>query len=271
MSTPGIERREAPRARHRVAADLLYRALRKALEHANSVRVAMGLVLLGGGVVAIAGVWAFARLADEVREGDTQAFDDAVLRYLAVHRIPWLENSLLEITALGTGLVVFMIVGVAALFLWLTRHKYSASLLLVATIGGLALNLALKLSFNRPRPTIIPRVTHVVSSSFPSGHAMSAAIVYATVAYLAARLMEHRLSRIVTMLLAAVIILLIGASRIYLGVHYPSDVLGGYVVGLAWAGFCMATLEVVQRHLRRNAPQELQHEATAPKDKPGHE
>jgi undecaprenyl-diphosphatase len=172
---------------------------------------------------------------------------------------------MLEITALGTATVVLMIVCVAALFLTLTRHKYSALLLLVATAGGLFLDLLLKLRFDRPRPHIFTWGTQAVSSSFPSGHAMSATIVYGTVAYLAARLQKRRWARWLTMLFAAIVIALICFSRLYFGVHYPSDVLAGVVIGLAWAAFCMATLEAIQRYAQRNAPEVTKDEAPAPK------
>jgi undecaprenyl-diphosphatase len=157
-----------------------------------------------------------------------------------------------------------MIVGVSALFLSLTRHRYSALLLLVATAGGLALNMVLKLFFDRPRPNVIVWGTNAVSSSFPSGHAMSATIVYSTVAYLAARLARRRWQRWIVMSLAAIVILLISASRLYLGVHYPSDVLAGAVVGLAWAAFCMATLETIQKFSKRLAPEIQKDEKPAP-------
>jgi undecaprenyl-diphosphatase len=127
-------------------------------------------------------------------------------------------------------------------------------LLLVTTIGGLLLNNVLKLGFDRPRPQFFDWGTHVMSSSFPSGHAMSAAIVYPTVAYLAARLQKSHWTRLITMLVAAILVLLICLSRVYLGVHYPSDVIAGVVVGLAWSAFCMTTLEVAQLYAKRNAP-----------------
>jgi undecaprenyl-diphosphatase len=173
-------------------------------------------------------------------------------------------NGNSQITALGTGTVVLMIVAVAALFLVLTRHKYSAILLLVATAGGLVLNLILKLHFNRPRPTIFVPEVHAVSSSFPSGHAMSAAIVYGTVAYLAARLHRSGWARALVMLAAAIVILMICISRLYLGVHYPSDVAAGVVIGLAWAAFCMATLEAIQKLGARRDPKILESEEPAP-------
>jgi undecaprenyl-diphosphatase len=195
-----------------------------------------------------------AEVADEVREGTTQRVDDAVLHWIAAHQVPWLVDTMAELTMLGTGLVVTTIVAVSALFLWLTRHKYSAVLLLVATLGGIALNNVLKAGFDRPRPQVITWGTHVLTSSFPSGHAMSAAVVYGTIAYLAARLERRMWTRVLTLMMAAALIALIALSRMYLGVHYPSDVLAGVLVGFAWASFCMATLEGFQKLARRHVP-----------------
>jgi undecaprenyl-diphosphatase len=203
-------------------------------------------------------------VAEHVQMGASQAFDDAVLRWLGAHRSTAMDNVMIEITALGTGTVVMMIVAVAGLFLVLTRHRYSAGLLLVSTLGGLVLNMILKLGFNRPRPAILVPEVQAVSSSFPSGHAMSAAIVYATVAYLAARLQKRVWPRVMVMSAALILILLICISRLYLGVHYPSDVVAGVSIGLAWAAFCMATLEAIQKFGGRRDPRILENEEPAP-------
>ena len=263
MSEAPLERREARRSMSRLVVDPFFRIVRTTRGRALSLRTAVGIFVLAGAMSAVVGTAAFAWIAAHVRSGRTQAFDDAVLGYLATHRSPLVEQMMLEITFLGTGLVVVVIVIVAATFLWLSAHRYSAALLLIATAGGIALNNVLKLGFSRPRPHVFTWGTQAMSSSFPSGHAMSAAVVYGTVAYLAARLQRRRLSRAITMLLAAVMIALISFSRLYLGVHYPSDVAAGVIVGLAWAGFCMATLEAVQL-TRGRAPERRR--STAPAD-----
>lgn len=249
----------------RTARDPLATLLRASLRRAHDLRVALGAVVIAAAAVAALGTWAFAALADEVREGTTQRFDEAALRFLHALAPPWLDPVMLEITALGNGTVVMMTAGVAALFLWLTRHRYSATLLVVATAGGMLVTFLLKGAFARPRPHVVEWGTHVATSSFPSGHASSAAVVYLTVAYLAARLQRRKWSRWITMVLAVVIVLLIAASRLVLGVHYPSDVLAGMTLGLAWAAFCMATLEAIQRLiLRGEAPGEAAQEMPAP-------
>lgn len=242
----------------------MYEALSVVFAHSRTVLGGLGIFLIAGIVVAAFLTWVFGEFAEGVMAGSTQAFDETVLRWVSTHHTPAMDKAMLEITALGTGVVVFMIVGVAALFLTLTRHKYSALLLLVATAGGGLLNLVLKLRFDRPRPHVFEWGIQAMSSSFPSGHAMSAAIVYSTVAYLAARLQKRLWARWLTLFGAAIVIILISASRLYLGVHYPSDVLAGVIVGVAWAAFCMATLEAIQRFSERQAPDVARDEAPAP-------
>jgi len=254
------DRRARPRSRFTPVADALFHALRTSASRVNTLRTALGIVIVAGAAIAVLGTWAFAELAEHVREGGTQALDDAVLTWIGQHRSERVEVAMLEVTFLGTSLTVMVLTGVAALFLWLTKHKYSAVLLLVATVGGIALNSVLKAGFDRPRPQVITWGTHVLTSSFPSGHAMSAAVVYGTIAYLAARLERRAWARVLTLVLAAALIALIAFSRMYLGVHYPSDVLAGVLVGFAWASFCMATLEGFQKFARRHVPAAMRDE-----------
>jgi undecaprenyl-diphosphatase len=258
------DRRSEPRSTLSAYSNPLYGGLRVAADKAGSLIGAVGIFLVAGLIVAATGTWVFVELGEHVRSGTTQAFDNSVIRWMGAHHTNALDTIMLEITALGTGGVVIMIVAVAALFLVLTQHKYSAILLLASTLGGIALNGVLKLGFNRPRPAIFLPEVHTVSSSFPSGHAMSAAIVYSTVAYLAARLHKRLWARILVMGSAFVIIVLISLSRLYLGVHYPSDVIAGVAIGLAWAGFCMSILEAIQKFGTRRDPRILEDERPAP-------
>jgi undecaprenyl-diphosphatase len=262
------ERRHEDRGRFRVLWNLVFQGLRVSYRHAHSFATALGLFLVAGSLIAIAGTYAFAKIAELVRKGYTQPFDEAVLRWMERHQTPQLQRLMLEVTMLGTWIVVLSIVSIAALFLWLTRHKYSAALLLVATAGGIGLNNVLKIGFSRPRPQIFEWGTTASSYSFPSGHAMSATVVYITVAYLAARLQKTQAARLATLLVAGFIVGVICFSRLYLGVHYPSDVVAGVIVGLSWAAFCMATLEAIQRFARRNAKHVLKDEAPVPQPQP---
>jgi len=241
----------------------MFRALRLIARHAGNAYTVFGIFLLSGTAIAVAGTWAFSELAERVRKGSTQPFDDAIMHWVGAHQNPHVTAVMLEITALGTGTVVGMIVLITGMFLWLNHHRHSAVLLAVATLGGLILDNLLKIGFNRPRPQVFEWGTHASSSSFPSGHAMSSVIVYGTVAYLAARLQHNLRARLLTFVLAGIIVIMISISRVYLGVHYPSDILAGILIGTAWAGFCMAVLEAAQLYAKRNAPQMLVDERPA--------
>lgn len=260
------ERRAVQRGRLSVLVNPIYRALRASATMANTLIGALGIFLVAGLIVAAAGTAFFVEIAEHVRSGSTQAFDELVMQWVDARHLPFLDAVMLEITALGTGIVVLMIVAVAALFLLLTRHKYPAILLLASTFGGLVLNAILKLGFDRPRPSVVVAAVHTFSSSFPSGHAMSAAVVYSTVAYLAARLHRQKWAGWLVMIAAMALIVVIAFSRIYLGVHYPSDVVGGVAIGLAWAAFCMATLEAIQKFWLRRDPRVPATEDSAPSD-----
>lgn len=246
--------------------DLVFTSLRAIASVVKNFYAQVGIFLSAGALVALAGTYAFTRFASHVSSGRTQAFDESVLRWIAGHRSPALEPIMMEITFLGTGTVVMAIVVVSGLFLWLSNHKYSAALLVVCTLGGIVLNNLLKLGYSRPRPQLFDWVVPALSWSFPSGHAMSAAAVYGTVAYLAARLQKRHAHRVITMLCAVVLIIMIAMTRLYLGVHYPSDVIAGVIIGLAWAAFCMATLEAIQIYARRRAPKVLANEEPPARD-----
>ena len=246
--------------------DALFKTLRFIQRRVNDVYAAIGIFIVLGATVALAATWVFVRIAGEVREGETQAFDVAVLRFMEAQKTELLDRVAIEITFLGTGVIVLMIVAISGMFLWLTKHKHSALLLMVSTAGSILLNGLLKAGFDRPRPQVFEWGQHTVSSSFPSGHAMSAAAVYMTVAYLAARLQRRRISRALTLLAAVIIIALIAASRLYLGVHYPTDVLAGVVIGIAWAALCMAMLETTLLYGRRRSARMRAAEAPSPRD-----
>ncbi len=230
----------------------------------GNLTTALGLVLIIGFAVAATMAWLFTELAETVQAGATLGFDDSVLRWMAVHQSPIATSSALEITALGTGTVVIMIAVVAGMFLALSGERRRAVLLVAATVGGLGLNLLLKLLYHRPRPQIFPWDTNVVGSSFPSGHAMNAIIVYGTIAYLVTGLTQRRSIRVTIEILAAITVIAICVSRLYLGVHYPSDVIGGVVIGAAWSMFCVAALEAARRVRSAYSPK-LVSEAAAEK------
>ena len=189
--------------------------------------------------------WAFVSVAGEVLEGDTEALDRALMLSL---RVPqdlsdplgpsWLEEAARDITGLGGNAVLTLVTLTSAVYLWMTGKGRAALLLLAAVGGGTVLSLLLKSGFERPRPDLVPHGTRVYTASFPSGHAMISAVTYLTLGSLLARTESRRAVKGFLLGLAVVLTLLVGASRVYLGVHWPSDVLAGWCGGAAWAALC---------------------------------
>jgi undecaprenyl-diphosphatase len=152
-----------------------------------------------------------------------------------------------DITALGSPVVLVLVVLASAVWLWVRRQHHAFALLLASTLGARLLNAFLKGMFARPRPDLELHLMPASSPSFPSGHAMDSAAIYLTIAALIAQQVQTRGQRLYLVGLAASLSCLIGVSRVYLGVHYPSDVLAGWCAGLAWALMCWT----VARHLQR--------------------
>ena len=192
--------------------------------------------------LAAGGVWAFAILAEEVIEGETHAIDQMVLlamRNPADSSDPlgpaWLEETVRDFTALGsTGVLIFITLSVAG-FLVQRREYRMTWLVLMAVGGGMLLTTLLKQGFDRPRPDLVPHGSFVTAASFPSGHAMVSAATYLTLGALLARTQSRRRLKAYLLLLATLLTLAVGASRVYLGVHWPTDVLAGWVAGAVWA------------------------------------
>lgn len=251
MTDPTPERRTRPRGRGRIFADALYAMLRFIARHVRGFYGAIITYLSFSFFVGLAAIWGFAELADEVLEGETQRFDERVLEGIAGQRTEFLDRLALEVTALGNTLTLTILVLLVSVFLWLTRHRYSVALLMIAVAGSGALNWLLKDIFGRPRPTIVEAATDVTSQSFPSGHSMSAMVAYGTAAYLVARLEPTAALRLTTWFIAALVILAIGVSRMYLGVHYPSDVIAGYIAGLAWTALVVSGLTAIRYFAKR--------------------
>lgn len=254
------ERRAKPRGRVRLFGDALYGVLRFIARHVRGFYGAVITYLSFAFFVALGAVWAFAVVAEEVLKGSTQRMDDAVLTWVEAHRTGVLDRVALEVTALGNFATLTVLVLTVSVFLWLTRHRLSVALLMIAVAGGGILNTLLKDYFNRPRPTVVEWGTDVVSQSFPSGHSMAAAIAYGSVAYLGGRLEPTPTLRWTTWSFAALLILAIGASRIYLGVHYPSDVVAGYIAGLAWTAFVVSGIRALRYYASRKPDVEEEEE-----------
>ena len=204
-----------------------------------------GIAALLWGFVRIAGVW----LGD-----GAHGFDEAILLAL---RNPtdladpigphWLALFARDITALG-GIPVLALVSCAACgFLLMLGKRRTAVLLLVAIGSGLLLGTGLKDLFDRPRPDLVPHAVQVATQSFPSSHAMMSAVTYLTLGALLARAQSRRRLKRYLVGTAVLLTLLIGSSRVYLGVHWPTDVLAGWWVGAAWSLLCWSVLVRLQR------------------------
>ena len=214
------------------------------------------LALLVGGVVVLLLLFTASKLASEVLEGDTQQFDKQILTALRDPANPsrpigppWLLSGALDITALGSPTVLGLTVIAVAGFLLLQGTWRTAIFVTLASLGGWFLNNGLKQLFQRPRPDIVPHLREVMSLSFPSGHAMISAAVYLTLGALTMRIAERRLTKFYCMAVAVLATVLVGASRVYLGVHYPTDVIAGWLIGFSWALLCW----IVERTLERRA------------------
>ncbi len=225
-------------------------------------------------LVLLAAVWGFVELADEVFEGETGGFDRwliLALRNPADLSDPlgpaWLEELGRDFTALGGVGVLTLLTLAAAGFLLLRRKGHAALLLLAAVGGGIALSTLMKYGFARPRPDLVPHGSQIYTSSFPSGHSMMSAVTYLTLGALLARAEASRRIKAYLLILAVLLTFSVGLSRVYLGVHWPTDVLAGWTAGAAWALACWLAARRLERRGRvegADAPQENDRDAGSP-------
>lgn len=221
------------------------------------------LVLL---VLVFGGFWAFGVIADEVAENETRTFDKQVLLFFrdsANLEDPigpeWAEQMGRDITALGGYTVLTLVIALVVVYLWLLRRWRASMLVLVSVIGGMVISQGMKALFQRARPDLVPHIVDVHTMSFPSGHSTLSAVVYLTLGTLVATVHPSRRIKVFIMGAAIFLALLVGMSRIYLGVHWPTDVLAGWSVGAAWALLCAMVADLlVRRRKMRGAPPETE-------------
>jgi undecaprenyl-diphosphatase len=211
-------------------------------------------------LLAAAGLLVFLMLASEVREGEIFGIDRWLIQALrnaddpAVPAGPfWLRRALGDITALGGSPVLTLLTLISAGYLIAARKAATAAFLVAAISTGAIASTLLKLIFARARPDLVAHLVDTYSTSFPSGHAMNSAVTFLTLGALLARAESDRAVRIYLMAVAVFLTLIIGFSRIYLGVHWPSDVLAGWCVGAAWAILCSWLARILQ-HRRTIEP-----------------
>jgi undecaprenyl-diphosphatase len=199
-------------------------------------------LILGGLLLVIMCSWAFISLSADVMQGQTQSFDERILLALRTEGDPtdpigskaW-EDIGRDITALGGyAFLILLMIGVSG-YLFLARKREMGWFLIAAVVSGFIMTMTLKSVFQRPRPDIVTHISHVSTSSFPSGHSMMSMVVFLTMGALLARISTRRRLKIYCMTVAVVLSLLVGCSRVYVGVHYPTDVLAGWSAGVVWA------------------------------------
>jgi undecaprenyl-diphosphatase len=199
---------------------------------------------IGAGLLVAGLCLVFGVLAEEVLEGETTAFDVAVMSALRgaanpanLIGPPWLQEAARDVTSIGSVVFLGFVLLAAVGYLLLSHKRALAVLMAVSVVGGELLSTILKMSFDRPRPDI-PHVTRVFTASFPSGHAMLSAIAFLTIGALLARANEDQRLKRYFMALAVFLTVAVGVSRVYLAVHYPTDVLAGWCIGSGWAILC---------------------------------
>ncbi|MDQ6788392.1 MAG: phosphatase PAP2 family protein [Acidobacteriota bacterium] len=193
-----------------------------------------GLRLLLGLIAAIISLVLFGWLAEEIFEGATISFDENVRNAVHATATPMLTEAMKIFTFLGSTVFLAGLFVVVAAALYYLKRKRALVLFTIAMVGEVILLTALKASFHRARPDPFFEYALPSSFSFPSGHSLSSFCFYGILAWLVTARMENRNLKILVWMLAAALVLLIGLSRVYLGVHYPSDVLAGYAAGLVW-------------------------------------
>lgn len=219
-------------------------------------RVLVALLLIAGGM------WGFVALTDEIREGEQFRLDRQILLLFRDPGDPadpigpeWLESAVRDVTALGGTTIITMMTLVTAGYLLMSGKRHAALLVIAAILGAGVLSFAIKAGIERPRPELFPHGVEVYTASFPSGHATGSAATYLTLGALLARFQRRRRLKIYLMSVAVLLTLMIGVSRLYLGVHWPTDVLAGWTLGACWALLCWTIARQLQRRGKIEPPE----------------
>jgi membrane-associated phospholipid phosphatase len=230
----------------RFVGELAGRLVRWGLPRAEELYATLGAWLGLAFLLAVLALWGFIRLAGEVAAGSTGDLDVRIMEWMDGHGTPALDGWARSITQLGSGIVLVVMALFVSLFLWIHGARRAVLLLWVGLLGAALLDGLLKELFQRDRPAVFEWRTPLPGGyGFPSGHALVSTISYTLFAFLVARLEASGRLRVVTFAVAALLIVLVALSRVYLGVHYPSDVLAGMLVGFTWAMGCVFAVYVL--------------------------
>ena len=210
-----------------------------------------GLLVLCLVLVVVGGTWGFVELLEEVDEGETKKFDQAGIDLAVKFHGPqykWLEEIGRDLTALGGIVPLTLVTSFVVGYLMIIRKYGAMWLMLGAVLGGMMISFTLKRWVDRERPPDEgDRLSHVYTKSFPSGHSMMSMVVYLTLGSLSARFVKPRVVKAYLIGSALFISLLVGVSRVYMAVHWPTDVLAGWTAGLVWAILCWLVATWLQR------------------------
>ena len=205
-------------------------------------------------MLAVFSLFLFVEITDAVIDGDTQSFDNKILLLLRDVDDPSkalgperLEYAVRDITALGSFTIVTLITLSVIIFLLLKKEYRSIIYVISSVVGGALIVQILKMFFARERPDVVTHLVSEITMSFPSGHTAISAVVYLSLAVLAFRVEKHHTTRLFIISTALFITFIVGLSRIYLGVHYPTDVLAGWTLGLFWALFCWFVTTLIEK------------------------
>lgn len=210
-----------------------------------------------GFLLAGLALWSFAEISEEILEKESFAFDQQILLTLQDWHTPLLDQIMVGITFLGNPSILVGLTVVATLGLLYFRKRSEATVLVIAALGATGLNVWLKDLFARDRPQLWEQIVDVQFYSFPSGHAMISLVIYSMIAYVLA--INFPKWRGVLLLFLVPLVLAIGFSRLYLGVHYPTDIIAGYAAGFVWLTACIFSAELwkARRSLRSSLKQWL--------------
>lgn len=222
-------------------------------------------------LLAAVAIWGFVELAEEVVEGEVEAFDRTILLSMRTAddlNDPigprWFEELGRDVTALGSTGILTALTILSCGYLWLLGKRSAVLYVLVAILGAQGLSSSLKWTFDRPRPDLVPHGMHVYTASFPSGHSVMSAATFLTLGALLARYQKTRPLRIYLVVVSVVLALAVGVSRVYLSVHWPTDVLAGWAIGAAWALICWSVAVYLQRRGTLERQPEAPEEASSP-------
>lgn len=233
------------------------------MQHADLRSVLSAKVIWPAAVLCLltAGLYVFIELAEEIMEGESLHFDEYLL--LALRNPldpndplgpPWMEEAALELTTLGGYPFIVILTVIVAGYLGIVAKIGAAFYVMGSVVGGSILSAVLKEFFERPRPDLVDAMDMVHTASFPSGHATVGTVVYLTLGALMVRYARSHAERIYVIFIVCLISVLVGFTRVYLGVHWPSDVLAGWALGLSWAAFVWCFVAVIEyRHPIRDA------------------